>query len=104
METTVSTLLPVSQLMFVTVVDIRIMRMLMAQALMLVAMGVGLPGVLAGFVLMLMMFIMDVLMFVLEFFVGVLVLVVFGEVEVDAGCHAQGGGYKAHGKRFTKKN
>ena len=89
--------------MFVTVVDIRIMRMLMAQALMLVAVGVRLPGVLGRFVLMLMMLIVDVLMFVLEFFVGMLVLVVFGEVEVDAGGHAQGGGGKAGAERFVKE-
>ena len=61
-------------------------------------------GIWAGFVAVLVVLIVNMLVFVLQFFMGVLVFVVFGQVQVDAGGHAQGRADKPGGDGFVEEH
>jgi len=77
--------------MGVPVVQIGVMRMLVHERHVSVAMRVRLARGVAGFVRVLMMHVVRVPMLVLEGFVHMFVLMRLGEMQINAACHQQTG-------------
>ncbi len=71
----------------VTVMKVRIVRVLVSDWRVLVLVGVRLPGRVAGVMLVSVMLVVDMAMLVIQRLVAVFMLVAFGQVKVDTDRH-----------------
>lgn len=89
--------------MVVTVVEVRIVRMAVAQATVLMVMAVRFAPVPSGCVLMPVVLVVDVLMTMHEVFVHMRVFVLLGKVEPDARGHQPRGDPECGRRRFGQQ-
>lgn len=86
-------------------VEIGVVRVFVGKSMMPVPVSMRLARLNAGlvFVFMFVVFVVDMLMLMLDFVVSMLVFVLFGEVQVNAGGHAGGRAHELRSQRLMKE-
>jgi len=90
-------------LVFMSVMQVRIVRMLVQKPRVPVPMAMRLAGRRVRRVFMLMMDVMYMAMFMLERFMQMLVVVRFSDVQINANTHQQRRAYESEGRCLTKQ-